>query len=76
MPLTVTAITAAKPKSKPYKLADGGGLYLLVQPKGGKLWRWKYRYGGIEKKLSIGAFPVIGLGQGSRRKEILFLVLC
>ena len=53
--LTDTAIRTAKPKEKPWKLTDGGGLYVLVSPTGGKLWRLKYRYGGKEKLLALGA---------------------
>jgi hypothetical protein len=44
-----------KPAPKPYKLADSGGLFLLVTPTGGKLWRLKYRHFSGEKTLSIGA---------------------
>lgn len=57
MPLTDTAVRNAKPKGKPYKLGDSGGLFLLVQPSGGKLWRLKYRLEGREKKLGIGVYP-------------------
>ncbi len=46
MPLTETAIRSVKPKDKTFKLADSGGLYLEVNPSGGKWWRWKYRFGG------------------------------
>jgi hypothetical protein len=48
MPLTDTAVRQAKPQDKPRKMADGGGLYLLVNQVG-KYWRWKYRYQGKEK---------------------------
>jgi hypothetical protein len=44
MPLTDTAIKARQPEANPFKLSDGGGLYLLVQPNGAKYWRLKYRY--------------------------------
>jgi hypothetical protein len=54
MPLTDTAIKAFKPKDKPYKEADGGGLYLEVAPGGGKWWRLKYRFDGKEKRISWG----------------------
>lgn len=47
----------AKPKEKPYKLGDGGGLYLLINPNGSKYWRLKYRYGGKEKNLALGVYP-------------------
>jgi integrase len=63
MPLTATAVKNAKPKDKPYKLADQGGLFLLVQPTGGKLWRWKYRLHGKEKLLSIGPAKKFSLAQ-------------
>lgn len=55
--LTTLAIQAAKPAEKPYKLPDGAGLYLLVTPAGGKLWNWRYKLDGREKKLAIGPFP-------------------
>lgn len=61
MPLTIVAINAAKPRSKPYKLFDEKGLFLSVEPSGGRLWRLKYRFQGKEKKLALGAFPEIGL---------------
>ena len=49
--LTDKAIRAAKPKSKDYKLADGGGMYLLVTQSGAKYWRLKYRFTGFENLL-------------------------
>lgn len=55
MPLSDIALRTAKPTDKPYKLTDGGGLYVEVYPTGGKLWRLKYRFGGKEKRLSLGA---------------------
>lgn len=61
MPLTDIAIRKAKPQAKPYKLADGGGMYLLVNPSGSKLWRWKYRVDGREKLLALGSYPTISL---------------
>ncbi len=61
--LTTTQIKSAKAQDRAYKLADSGGLYLLVQPNGSKLWRYKFRRGGIEGKQSFGAFPEIGLAE-------------
>jgi len=61
MALSDIQIKNAKPKEKAYKLSDGGGLHVLVAPNGSKLWRLKYRIGGIEKLLSIGKYPLIGL---------------
>jgi hypothetical protein len=57
MPLTQFAITKAAPGDKPYKLADGFGLHLLVQPGGGELWRFRYRFAGKENMLALGAYP-------------------
>ncbi len=51
MKLNARQIDTAKPKEKAYKLADGGGLYLLVKPGGGEYWRLKYRVAGKEKLL-------------------------
>lgn len=68
MPLTDTAAKKAKPQDKPYKMADGGGLYLLVAPTGGKLWRLKYRVGGKEKLLSLGSYPDVSLAR-AREKQ-------
>ncbi len=61
--LTDTAVKNAKPKTKPYKLADGGGLYLFVSPTGAKLWRYKYRIDGKEGTYAIGAYPAFGLAK-------------
>lgn len=55
MPLTDIKVKTAKPMEKAYKLADGGGMYLLVKPNGSKYWRLKYRFAGKEKMLSISA---------------------
>ena len=73
MSLTDTAIKKAKPGDKPVKLSDGKGLYLLVNPVGSKLWRWKYRFLGKEKVMSLGAYPDVSLaqardGMGAARK--------
>ena len=51
----------AKPSDKPVRYFDGGGLFLLVTPSGGKLWKLKYRFGGVEKTLSLGAYPQVSL---------------
>lgn len=61
MPLTDTQIKTLKPEAKPRKVADEKGLYLLVQPTGGKLWRLKYRIDGKEKLLALGVYPDVGL---------------
>jgi integrase len=67
--LTVTACTNAKPKEKPYKLADSGGLYLLVNPTGSKLWRLKYYFLQKERLFSIGAFPSVSLAAARDERD-------
>ncbi len=69
MKLTDTAVRKAKPEAKPYKMADGGGLFLLVQPNGGKWWRLKYRFGGKEKLLSFGTYPDLSLADARGRRD-------
>lgn len=69
MPLTDTTVRNAKPQPKQAKLFDGGGLFLLVTPKGGKLWRLKYRFGGKEKLLSLGVYPDVGLKEARTRRD-------
>ena len=69
MALTDVAIRKTKPGGKPVKLADGGGLHLLVTPAGGKLWRLKYRLNGREKQLAIGSYPEISLSEARKRRE-------
>ena len=69
VPLSETKVRTAKPKKSPQKLFDGGGLFLLVTPSGGKLWNLKYRFNGKEKKLSLGSYPEISLAEARQRRE-------
>ncbi len=69
MPLSDIAIRALVPGDKPIKKADEKGLFLLLQPSGGKLWRFKYRFDGKEKKLSFGRYPEISLKEARRRRD-------
>src|SRR4051812_9238634 len=69
MPLTNTTIRKEKPTARPVKLFDGGGLFLLVMPSGGKWWRLKYRFSGKEKLLSLGVYPDISLKDARERRE-------
>lgn len=69
MSLNVQEIKGFLPQPKPYKRYDSGGLYLLVKPNGSKLWQFKYRFGGIEKKMPFGAFPEIGLAEARKRRD-------
>lgn len=69
MPLNEMKIRNAKPREKFYKLTDSDGLYLHVTEKGGKLWRFKYRFGGKYKLLALGAYPEISLFEARRRRD-------
>ena len=69
MPLTDTAIKNAKPGTKPVKLSDEKGLFLLVSPAGGKWWRLKYRLAGKEKLLSLGVYPDVSLKDARQRRD-------
>jgi len=67
MSLTDAKVRNTKPTAKPFKLSDGGGLVLLVQPSGGKWWRYRYRFAGKEKMLALGAYPDISLADARER---------
>lgn len=69
MPLTDTAIRNAKPADKPVRLFDGGGLYLEIAPSGGKWWRLKYRFGGKEKRYSLGVYPEVTLATARKKRD-------
>jgi integrase len=69
MALTDTACRNAKVRKTLYKLSDGGGLQLWVQPNGAKLWRIAYRFGGKQKLIAIGAYPVISLADARQARD-------
>ncbi|HHZ7608697.1 TPA: tyrosine-type recombinase/integrase, partial [Klebsiella pneumoniae] len=68
MKLTARQVDTSKPKDKPYKLSDGGGLYLLVNPNGSRYWRLKYRIAGKEKLLALGVYPDITLAEARQKR--------
>ena len=69
MALTDAAIRAAKPTAAQFKLFDEGGLFVIVRPSGGKLWRLKYRHLGKEQQLTIGRYPDVGLKEARERRD-------
>lgn len=69
MALTDTAVRKARPRTKPIKLFDERGLFLLIAPNGGKWWRFRYRFGGKEKLLSLGTYPDVGLKTARDRRD-------
>lgn len=68
MKLTARQVDTSKPKDKPYKLSDGGGLYLLVNPNGSRYWRLKYRIAGKEKLLALGVYPDVTLAEARQKR--------
>jgi integrase len=68
MALSDAKVRNAKPRAKPYKIADSEGLYLLVAPSGSKYWRFKYRIGGKEKLLALGVYPDVSLSDARERR--------
>jgi len=69
MPLTDIGIRHVKPGPKPVKLFDGAGLFLLVQPTGGKFWRLKYYFAGTEKLLALGRYPEVPLAKARQKRD-------
>jgi integrase len=67
-PLTDIKIKNAKPKAKPYRLSDGDGMYLEVQPSGSRYWRLKYRFAGKEKLLALGVYPTVTLTKAREKR--------
>ena len=69
-PLTDIQVKNAKPKDKPYKLADGAGLYLEIMPTGSKLWRMKFQQAnGKESRLAFGSYPEISIAQAREKRD-------
>jgi len=68
MSLSDVKVRNAKPRTKPYKIADGEGLFLLVTPSGSKYWRLKYFFQGKEKLLALGVYPEITLADARERR--------
>ena len=67
--LSEARVRNAKPKGKPYKLSDGYASYLLVKHNGGRLWRLKYRFGGVEKVLTLGIYPDVTLKRFREKRD-------
>ncbi|MBW8328846.1 MAG: EAL domain-containing protein [Thiobacillus sp.] len=68
-PLSDSLIRQAKPASKPIKLADGGGMYLLLRPDGSRYWRLDYRFGGKRKTLALGVYPETSLSEARKQRR-------
>ena len=66
--LSDAKVRNAKPRTKPYKIADGEGLFLVVMPSGSKYWRLKYFFAGKEKLLALGVYPEVTLADARERR--------
>ena len=75
MPLSDVAIRNLKSRDKPFKAADSHGLYLLINPTGSRLWRFKYRFNGKEKLLALGSYPLVGLKLAREKRDDARLLL-
>lgn len=69
MSLTDIKCKNAKPKEKPYKLADAGGLYIEIMPNGSKYWRLKYRYNAKERRLALGVYPLVTISEAREGRD-------
>ncbi len=69
MSLTDTRVRNAKPQAKAYKLSDGGGMYLLVKPDGGRYWRLDYRFAGKRRTLALGVYPIMTLSSVRTQRD-------
>ena len=70
IPLTDAKVKNAKPGANLRKLADGGGMYLMVTPSGGKCWRMKYHIAGREKLLALGTYPEVSLAEAREKRDV------
>lgn len=69
MKLTDIKCKSAKPLEKPWKMSDGGGMYLEIMPNGSKYWRMKYRFHGKEKRLALGVYPETSLAEARDKRD-------
>ena len=67
--LTSLSVENAKARATPYKLSDGKGLHLFIQPNGSKLWRFRYRFAGKENMLALGSFPEVSLASARTKRD-------
>lgn len=75
MPLTDAQVRNLTPRDRSFRRSDDGGLYVEVSPTGSKLWRYKYRYQGKEKRLALGKYPQVKLGEARRKRNAARLQL-
>lgn len=69
MPLTDAKLRTLKPTDRPQKIADAGGLHILITPKGSRLWRFSYRYAGRQKLMALGSYPLVSLAEAREARD-------
>ena len=69
MPISDAVCRTSKSREKPYKLSDGGGLYLLVETNGSKLWRQAFRFDGKQKLIALGGYPAVSLAEARAGRD-------
>ena len=69
MALADIKVRTAKPDTKEYSLADGGGMSLLVHPNGSKYWRFRFRFGGKQHLMAFGVYPETSLADARQKRE-------
>lgn len=69
MPLTELTLRNLKPAAKPYRVGDGGSLWIEVSPSGSKLWRWRYRFDSKEQTHSLGRYPSVSLATARKLRD-------
>ena len=69
MPITDIVCRTSKPGEKPYKSSDSGGLFLLVEKKGSKLWRHAFRFDGKQKHIALGVYPIVSLAEARAGRD-------
>jgi len=75
MALTDIKVRTVKPADKPFKLTDGEGMHLLVNPNGSKYWRLQYRFSGKQKMLALGVYPMVSLAEARKRRRNWYLMV-
>ena len=69
MALTDIKVRTTKPSDKPFKLTDGQGMHLLINPNGSKYWQLGYRFTGKQKVFSIGVYPAVSLADARQNAK-------
>jgi len=75
MALELATLQALLPRATPYKVTDGKGLYLLIQPNGARYWRFRYRWAGKQNTLSCGVYPEVTLDEARSRRDAFRAIL-